>query len=135
MIYLLHFAFTWFLIGLSWFVLVVHYPLFQEIPQNSFASYVHITRKKNLFVVLFPIFFEALSGVLIFFKDRESSLFFTSLIILAFIWISMFFSFRNLLQLEKRKTEKLIYSLLSIHLIRTLSWSFRGAILLLLFQS
>lgn len=135
MIYLLHFAVTWFLIGLSWFVLGVHYPLFEEVPKEAFSQYSHLHQKKATYVVLFPIFFEALSGILILFTCTTSPIFIASLILLAFVWLLTFFAVRTHFQLEKRKTQKLIDSLLHIHLLRTLSWSARGGLLLFLFQS
>jgi hypothetical protein len=38
-ILVLHFAATWFLVGLIWIVQVVHYPLFARVGSAEFASY------------------------------------------------------------------------------------------------
>jgi len=36
---LIHFAATWFMVGLIWFIQVVHYPLFASVGEARFAEY------------------------------------------------------------------------------------------------
>ncbi len=134
MLFVLHFAVTWFLIGLSWFVLGVHYPLFQEVPKELFKNYSSLHQAKTTSLVLFPLFFEALSAVLIVLFYPLQPLFLLSTLFLAFVWVTTLFAFRCHQKLERRKTQKVLDRLMQIHLLRTFLWTARGGILIALFS-
>jgi hypothetical protein len=57
LVFLIHLGATWALVGLIWFVQVVHYPLFAEVDRGRFRSYEaqHTRRTGWLVGVLMPI--------------------------------------------------------------------------------
>ena len=55
---------TLFMTGLIWFVQIVHYPLFQELPPNRFPRYVALHGTRTSFVVGPPMLVELLTSLL-----------------------------------------------------------------------
>ena len=62
-ILLLNVASTWFMVGLIWFVQVVHYPLFSGIPPEPFAAYHRRHVRRTTWVVA-PVMLVELSAAL-----------------------------------------------------------------------
>jgi hypothetical protein len=60
-----HAAATWFMVGLIWFVQVVHYPLFAGVGETGFAAYEARHQRLTTFVVLPPMLVELVSALAI----------------------------------------------------------------------
>ncbi len=62
---LLHVAATWAMVGLIWFVQIVHYPLFSSVGRSEFVAYEgrHTTSTSWVVGLFMPI--EAVTGVLL----------------------------------------------------------------------
>lgn len=125
---LIHIFTTLFMCGLCWFVQVVHYPLFKEIPTADFPRY----QKKNYVtgVITVPVMIvELFTGIWLLYTDY-SQLFLGNMILLALIWGSTFvFQVPTHLQLEKTPTQALMNKLIHTNWIRTLSWTVRSVLL------
>src|SRR5215207_7665434 len=55
-------ASTLFMVGLAWFVHVVHYPLFAEVADERFLGYHELHSRRTTWVVLPPMTVELLSS-------------------------------------------------------------------------
>ncbi len=55
---LVHAASTWFLVGLTWFVGVVHYPLFARVGREGYSAYQASHVSRTTWVVLPPMAVE-----------------------------------------------------------------------------
>ena len=62
---LVHCAVTWYMVGLIWFVQVVHYPLFAGVGDQASAAYQRAHMRKTTWVTLPPMLVEALLVVLL----------------------------------------------------------------------
>lgn len=64
-LFLAHLAATLFMMGLIWFVQVVHYPLFSSTGQSEFAAYERRHTRLTTWVVIPPMFLEGVTGLLL----------------------------------------------------------------------
>jgi len=128
LILLIHIFCTVFMCGLCWFVQIVHYPLFKEIPEANFSTY----QKKNYatgYITVPIMFIELGTGLWLLFADY-SMLFVVNMVLLGVIWASTFiFQVPMHLQLEKTYRLPLVNKLIHTNWIRTLSWTARTALL------
>ncbi len=62
---LLHLAATLFMVGVIWFVQVVHYPLFARVGSSGFASYEQAHTRRTGWVVAPPMLAELVTAVLL----------------------------------------------------------------------
>lgn len=127
-ILLIHIFATLFMCGLVWFVQIVHYPLFKEVPLKDFPAY----QKKNFvtgYVTVPVMFMELFSGLYLLFAVY-SHLFLANMILLAVIWGSTFlFQVPTHLALVETPSLKLFDKLINTNWIRTISWTVRSGIL------
>ncbi len=134
LIFLLHVATTWFMVGLIWFVQIVHYPLLGDISKYRVAAYEQTHMRLTTWVVGPPMFVEMATGIFLIFEcpayfDFAASLF--GLICLVLVWLSTAF-----LQAPQHQVLATGYDehshrfLIRSNWIRTLLWSVRGLLLL-----
>lgn len=127
---LVHASATWFMVGLIWFVQVVHYPLFASVGTEHFADYEVRHARFTTFVVGPTMLVELVCSLLLVIVDLAplgASLPWTSLALLIVIWLSTFF-------IQKPAHEKLATGfdldvhakLVSSNWLRALAWSIRG---------
>lgn len=125
LILLLHIFTTLFMCGLCWFVQIVHYPLFKEIPLTGFSAY----HKKNYvtgFITVPVMVVELLTAIWLVYSDY-SQLLLVNLLLLAVIWGSTFlFQVPAHLQMDKTPTHAIINKLVRTNWIRTLAWTLRS---------
>ncbi len=122
---LLHLALTAAMAGLIWFVQIIHYPLYREVPEVAFHDYQqrHLRGAGPLIAPLMVL--ELLTLGLVLWKAPHP-LFFASGVVLAAIWLSTF-----LLQvplhrrLEAQRDEAAIGRLIGTNWIRTTGWTLR----------
>ena len=68
-IFALHMFSTLAMVGLIWFVQVVHYPLFSSVGQSPFPEYERLHQKRTTLVVAPLMLIEALTATLILATD------------------------------------------------------------------
>ncbi|GIU95768.1 MAG: hypothetical protein KatS3mg012_2225 [Gaiellaceae bacterium] len=120
------------LVGLAWFVQVVHYPLFARVPGDAFAAYEREHARRTTWVVAPLMGVEAVcaAGLLV---AEPSALTALGALLVAVVWTSTF-----LLQvpchrvLERGWNEAAHRRLVRTSWLRTGAWSARGAIALVL---
>ena len=134
---LIHLAATLFMVGLIWFVQIVHYPLMAGVHQSSFQAYetLHVSQT---FKVVMPVMVLELvvAGLLVFdpVSDKHQLLGALGFSALLLIWAST-----ALLQVPAHQKlsegfdEATHRRLVNTNWIRTLLWSARGAIALAFF--
>lgn len=126
---------TWVMIGIIWYSQIVHYPLYNKI-KDGFVEYerAHIRRSAYL---LGPImFFEAITAVLLIELAPAGHLTIlatVNLICLIFIWLSTFlFQLHQHHRLAVRFSQKILDLLISSNWIRTIFWTLKGIIMVLM---
>jgi len=62
-LYLIHAAATFFMVGLIWFVQIVHYPLHAQVGHANFRGYQASHMKRTSFVVAIPMAIEAMGAI------------------------------------------------------------------------
>ena len=125
---------TLFMVGLIWFVQIVHYPLFGGVGEERFVSYAEAHSRLTSWVVGPPMLLEAATTVtLIFSRPVEIPSWSTWIgaVLLAVVWLSTAF-----LQVPRHtslgegfdvSTHKF---LVTSNWVRTFGWSARGLLVL-----
>jgi hypothetical protein len=132
MLFSIHVLATLYMLGLIWFVQLVHYPLFGRIGSEDFVGYEaeHVTRTSR--AVVLPMILELASGCTLAFRRPPQIEGFEAtigLVLIGAIWGSTF-----LLQVPAhRKLAKgfdrgVAALLVSTNWIRTLGWTARAAL-------
>ena len=133
-ILLAHLAATLFMVGVIWFVQVVHYPLFSRIGPEKFSLYSEAHSRLTTYVVGPPMLVEALTALLLVFQRPEGVPLAAALIGLALVvavWLST-----ALLQVPRHTTlgsgfDRRAWSgLVLSNWVRTVAWSARGGLVL-----
>lgn len=130
LLFALHFAVTWVLVGLIWTIQVVHYPLFGEVGSERFRHYHerHMTLVGRLVVPL--MLAEAGSAVGLLLLGERTALFALSLAGLAVVWGStVLFQVPLHLRLSQGHDPAAIRRLVVTNLWRTAGWTLRGVCL------
>jgi uncharacterized membrane protein len=134
LIFLVHVAATLFMVGLIWFVQVVHYPLFEQVNAKNFAEYEASHRRLTIMVVMPPMLVEAVTAVLLIWLRPEGVSSFQvwlGLGLVLLIWRSTAF-----LQVPQHGVLSHGFdpgayrSLVASNWLRTLAWSGRGVLVL-----
>ena len=129
-----HTAATLFMVGLIWFVQVVHYPLFGRVGVKDFRAYAEAHSRLTTRVVGPPMLLEASTAALLLFVRPGSvpaSLAWTGAVLLAIIWLST-----ALLQVPRHTRLGLGFDaeahkfLVLSNWLRTVAWSLRGFVVL-----
>lgn len=124
------------MMGLIWFVQVVHYPLLRLIPTEAFASYEQSHTRRTTVVVAPLMLLEIVSTALLW-AHRDAlngHLLLAGTILLAVVWLSTFaVQVPMHARLERGKDARIIDRLVASNWIRTIAWTLRGAVSLLLF--
>jgi len=141
---LVHAAATWFMVGLIWFVQIVHYPLFTLIPTSHITPYAASHQSLTTRVVAPAMLIELVAAVALFFgrspNPSYSALLITGAALLAAAWASTF-----LIQVPLHRAllipaspahhAGLLARLVATNWIRTVAWTIRGAISIAMLQS
>ena len=131
---LAHLAATLFMVGVVWFVQVVHYPLFSRVGPEKFSLYSEAHTRMTTYVVGPPMLVEAATALLLVFRRPEGVSLATTMIGLALVvvvWLST-----AVLQVprhtalgsgfDRRAWSGLVLS----NWVRTVAWSARGVLVL-----
>jgi len=140
MLLLAHAAATLFMVGVIWFVQVVHYPLFARVGRPGFAAYSGSHSRLTGLVVGPPMLIEAATAVVLVVWTPPGisvPLIWTGLVLVAGIWVST-----ALLQSPRHSTLGRGFDpsahqfLVRSNWLRTVLWSLRGLVVLwILYQA
>lgn len=132
----LHLASTFYMVGLIWFVQVVHYPLFAAVGEDKFVEYEDHHQRLTTWVVGPGMLVELVSGVLLALTaadGRSATILWMSMGLLAVIWLST-----ALIQIPCHRQLSICFNasaqrwLVRSNWLRTVAWTGRGALILLL---
>lgn len=131
---LVHVATTWAMVGLIWFVQVVHYPLFAAVGEPDFVRYESAHTRRTAFVVGIFMPLEALTAAWLVLEPPggvSTALTVTGLVALATLWLSTAFWQAPLHgRLSTGYNAELQHRLVSSNWLRTALWSIRGVVVL-----
>lgn len=134
MILLLHAAATWYMVGLIWFVQLVHYPLFGSVGAGEFRRYALRHQRLTTWAVGPAMLAEAASGGWLALRPPagvERTPLLVGLALLGVIWLST-----ALVQVPRHAVLGAGYdarahrTLVTTNWVRTAGWSVRGALVL-----
>jgi hypothetical protein len=135
-ILLLHVAATGMMIGVIWFVQIVHYPMFSLVGRAGFAAYEAAHSRLTTVVVAPPMLVELATGAYLALRPPPAmppAALWAGLALIAVIWLSTW-----LLQVPKHRALEAGFdpaahrALVGTNWIRTLAWTARGILLLVL---
>ena len=133
-LWLIHFAATWFMVGLIWFVQIVHYPLYDRVGLEAFSVYAEAHTRMTTWVVAPVMILELITAVaLLYFVPPGMSLgqLLWAFVLLGLIWLST-----AILQVPCHGKLQMGYDagvhhfLTQSNWVRTVLWSLRGLLLL-----
>ena len=131
---LVHLAATLVMVGVIWFVQIVHYPLFSRVGSGGFALYSDAHSRLTTYVVGPPMLVEAATALLLVFRRPEGVSLTAAVIGLALVgvvWLST-----ALLQVPRHSTlgsgfdHAAWNGLVLSNWVRTVAWSARGLLVL-----
>jgi len=134
----LHLAATLFMVGVIWFVQIVHYPLFALVSPEAYPSYERQHQRLTTFVVAPAMLIELFSGAWIAYAIpayRNDPLFGIAGALLIVIWLSTFLLQVPCHQMLCEKFSAQVHRRLVLsNWARTVAWTFRGiAVVVLIF--
>jgi uncharacterized membrane protein len=127
---LAHTAATLVMVGIIWFVQVVHYPLFEQVGKEAFAAYEMAHARLTTWVVAPPMLVEGLTGVLLLWYRPADILALQTWLgigLIALIWLST-----ALIQVPQHDALSFGFdaaahqTLVTSNWLRTIVWSARG---------
>lgn len=132
---LVHAITTWFLVGLIWFVQIVHYPLFAAVGDGAARTYAAAHQRRTSTVVVAPMILEALCAIAVALRAAVFGPFLVAagLLLLVLIWVS---TFALQVPLHNARARRLsagdrsgtVRALVATNWIRTAGWSLRGLV-------
>jgi len=134
MVLLLNTASTWMMVGVIWFVQIVHYPLFGKVGEESFLEYHRLHKNFIMRVITLPLAVEGLTGLLLV-VNRPAGVtnlqVWLGLGLLAVVWASTTaLQVPRHFALSKGFDSGHFRFLVGTNWIRTVAWSLRGALTL-----
>jgi hypothetical protein len=127
---------TFFMLGLAWFVQVVHYPLFPLVGREYFPAYHERHSRLTAWLVIAPMLVELLSSIILALKPPSggSGLALAGAVLAVSIWVLTAFAAApahgriGLAGLDHASQR----SLIRISWVRTLAWTSHAAVVVLL---
>jgi len=135
MVLIINLAAAAFLAGLTWYIQIVHYPLFIFIERKSFLEYHIYHLKKNAYMIFAPMLVEGTFAILFTFDyplTVSSLIPFLCLCISTAMWL---ITFSKLVPLQDSLTvdglnKEVVEQLIKLNWIRTIGWSVKALILM-----
>lgn len=132
---LAHAAATLFMVGLIWFVQVVHYPLFAQVGSEAFAAYATSHAQRTTYVVVGPMLVELITALLLVWRGPPAGtpavLAWVGLGLVGVVWLSTLWlqvprhsALASGFQLEPWR------ALVTSNWLRTVAWTARGGLIL-----
>jgi hypothetical protein len=125
---------TLFMVGVIWFVQVVHYPLFSRVGGEGFALYSEAHSRLTTYVVGPLMLVEAATGLLLVFRRPAEIPLWAALVGLALV--GLIWASTALLQVPRHTAlgsgfdRAALSGLVLTNWVRTAAWSVRGALVL-----
>ena len=135
-IFWLNLASTWFMVGLIWLIQLVHYPLFNYVGSEEFRVFHENHKILITPVVGIVMIVELVTSIIIIFQPTYGIRNWSSIvgiILLGIIWFSTAYfqiPFHN--TLSSKFNENALMMLISTNWIRTICWTLRGVIVLIM---
>lgn len=134
LILILHVTATFFMLGVIWFIQVVHYPLFGTVDRENFVEYEAAHMRLTGWVVIPSMILELATGVLLLWQPLDAFpafLLWTGFFLLGVIWLSTL-TLQGPMhkKLATEFDESLHRTLVSTNWIRTSAWTLRAGILI-----
>ena len=130
---------TLFMVGLIWFVQVVHYPMFRLVGERRFAQYERVHQRRTTWVVAPCMMVEAITaGLLIWFRPASvpASWVAAGLLLLLIIWlVTAGCSVPAHGELSKGFSDRAHRKLVWTNWFRTGAWTIRGLLVCAMFAS
>lgn len=127
---------TTYMAGLVWFVQIVHYPLLPRIPAEAFPAYERAHTRRTAPITGGPMLIEAGSAIalaVLAWHRPDPAWHIAGLSLLAIIWLSTFFVQVPMhARLERGKDDRTIARLVATNWVRTIAWSARAVLAVLL---
>jgi hypothetical protein len=124
------------MVGVIWFVQIIHYPLFSLVGQERFPVYAERHQRLALRLLGVPMFVELVTAVLLVARsstNRGRALAWAGLVLLIVIWISTaLFQIPRHRRLLRGFDPAVQRGLLLSNWLRTAAWTARGLIALAL---
>lgn len=128
------FVSTFLMIGIIWFVQVVHYPLMAYIGPERCTEYSRLHQARTTWIVAGPMLVELLSAIAILTLSpalRTAPLFLMATGLLAIIWgVTACIMVPTHAALLRGFDEQAIQRLVRTNWIRTIAWTIRGALVI-----
>lgn len=128
---ILNVAATLYMVGLIWFVQVVHFPLMGKVGEAGFKTYQDLHQKLTTWVAGPPMLIEAFTSVLLvlFPPVPNAALLLLGIALLFIIWVSTaLLQVPCHSQLCRGFDEKVHKQLVLTNWLRTICWSLRGGL-------
>ncbi|MFZ4984916.1 MAG: hypothetical protein ACOYLF_05580 [Blastocatellia bacterium] len=138
LVVLANLASTFFMVGLIWFVQIVHYPLFDRVGREGFSTYESSHSQLTSLVVIPPMLVELMTtGMLLLARPVGMRLWeaVVGALLLAVVWGSTF-----LLQVPRHGELAMGFdqaahsALVATNWLRTIAWSLRGVLWLIFLE-
>jgi hypothetical protein len=134
LLFLAHLGSSLYMMGLIWFVQVVHYPLFDSVGSLDFSPYEKRHTALTTWVVAPAMLIEGATAVLLFWfrlAGVPTQFLWTGLALLGVIWLSTALVQVPCHEILSRDFDPLIHQrLVWTNWLRTLAWSVRGILVL-----
>ena len=135
MLLLVHAAATWYMVGLIWFVQLVHYPLFGGVGAGGFAAYAVEHQRRTTWVVGPPMLAEGATAAWLALHPPAGLggrlPFVAGLALLGVVWLSTaLLQVPRHAQLGRGYDARSHRALVATNWARTVAWSARGALVL-----
>ena len=129
---LIHAAATWFMVGLIWFVQIVHYPLFARVGVDGWSGY-SASHQARTTMVVGPVMLVEFATAAALLVIAPGILSVAGAVLLGLVWASTFFVQVPLhSRLERGHAPALVRRLVATNWLRTGLWTARGVLALLL---
>lgn len=134
LILLSNIAATFIMIGIIWFVQVVHYPLYTRINPDAFPNY-EVAHVNLITLIVGPAMFIEAGTALLLIIGRPPGvplwMLIAGLLLVGVIWaVTIFFNVPQHNQLSFKFDADTHRALLRINWIRTIAWTLRGGLML-----
>jgi hypothetical protein len=127
-----HMAATWGMVGLIWFVQVVHYPSFDRVERSGAADFQRFHMRRTTWVVAPLMLIEAAAAILVVLRPAETAsplLGWVGLALLAVAWLSTWRLQVPCHEALLREFDAGIHrALVASNWIRTAAWTLRGVV-------
>ena len=125
-----HLVATVFMVGLIWFVQVVHYPLFDRISGEASIQYAAEHQRRTAWVVGLPMLVEGITTLWLFFDPINGRLFplLGGLVLMKIHLSTVFLQVPLHKKLSQGYEREVVRKLVATNWVRTIGWTIRAAI-------